>query len=197
MPCYIYTAADAWRVCPMRLWADVAQPYIKNLGVLVCPSAANVTYVDDQARNCSAFGNPALGSTANPFKLSYLYNEGYIDAARPPQASPTVGYKLDDYNGMVCGSSAAGDLGCVDAAIEDHANTIMLADGAGPNGKNPFSGSEPAMFRIIRDTDINTNLTQVRLTKRHNQGFNAVFADSHVKWIRQSTFGMWTRQAGD
>ena len=32
---------------------------------------------------------------------------------------------------------------------------------------------------------------------RHNDGFNAAFADGHVKWVRQPKFGMWTLIAGD
>jgi prepilin-type N-terminal cleavage/methylation domain-containing protein/prepilin-type processing-associated H-X9-DG protein len=202
MPCYIYVAPDAWRVCPMRIWADVAQPYIKNLGVLSCPSATNQVYIDDAARNCAAFGNPALGSTANPFKLSYLYNEGYIDASRQPTGVTNPGWQLDNYNGMVCGSSAEGDLGCHDAAIQDPAGLISIVDGGATNNGTLISGSGPALFRIMRDTDQNPNqhfpdVRQRRLHTRHNDGFNAAFTDGHVKYVRKSTFGMWTRQAGD
>jgi prepilin-type processing-associated H-X9-DG protein len=184
----------------------VAQPYIKNLGVLACPSATNQVYIDDAARNCAAFGNPALGSTANPFKLSYVYNEGWIDSNRLPAGVTNPGWNLNDggggYNGMVCGSSAEGDLGCQDAALQDPAGLIVFVDGGASGGGTVISGSGPALFRILRDTDQNpnqhfSNIQQRRVHTRHNDGFNAAFADSHVKYVRKSTFGMWTRQAGD
>jgi len=32
---------------------------------------------------------------------------------------------------------------------------------------------------------------------RHNDGFNAAFADGHVKWLREPKYGMWTLNPAD
>jgi len=185
-----YEFGRGWRRCPMYLWFDMVQPYIKNIQVFACPSGPASFYVDDRSRACAAFGPaPQLGTAANPLKLTYVYNEGWIDATRPPQASPTVAYRLNNYNGMICDFTPTADLGCADSAIEDHAGTIAIADGM-PIGNN----AAIVVFRIIRDADWGT---APKVMRRHNEGFNALFADAHVKFIRQSTFGMWTRQAGD
>ncbi len=192
IPSYVFPAG--WRRCPHYIWPDFAAPYIKNLGVFACPSGPQSRYIDDPARNCAQIGaQPFLGTNANPFRLTYVYNEGWIDAARPPQASPTVNYLLPGYNGMVKASISDADLGVEDAGIEDHANTIVLTDGI---RQDIASVAAIVMFRTIRDTDFG-NGNPPTVTRRHNEGFNALYSDAHVKFVRRSTFGMWTRQAGD
>jgi prepilin-type N-terminal cleavage/methylation domain-containing protein/prepilin-type processing-associated H-X9-DG protein len=198
---FIYIGGG-WRVCPHTLWADQVQPYVKNLGVLACPSSSDV-YVDDDARNCAYFGDPPLGSSANPLKLGYVYNEGWIDddPSRVPQGVDLSRYVLNNggggYNGMVCRGDDFADHGCPDAAIEDPAGTIAFADGGTHDGRPVLSSSDPAVFRIYRDSDWGPNPNNWRIRKRHTGGFNATFADGHTKFVRQSLWGMWTRQAGD
>lgn len=187
---YIYPAG--WRVCPHYIWPDMLQPYIKNWGIFSCPSGVQSVYIDDAARNCTAIGpQPYLGTVQNPFRLTYVYNEGYIDGTLPPQASPTVSYQLGGYNGMVSTDSDTADLGVHEAAIEDPAGTIMVSDGI---PTSTTGTSSVVVFRIIRDADWGTSPKAVR---RHAEGVNCLFVDGHVKFARQTTFGMWTRQAGD
>jgi prepilin-type N-terminal cleavage/methylation domain-containing protein/prepilin-type processing-associated H-X9-DG protein len=187
---YIYPAG--WRVCPHYIWPDMLQPYIKNWGIFACPSGVQSRYIDENARNCAAIGpQPYLGTIANPLKLTYVYNEGWIDAARPPQASPTTAYQLPGYNGMIADDNDTADLGVHEASIEDPAGTIMAADGI----PTVTTGTAAVVvFRIIRDADWGTSPKAIR---RHAEGVNCLFADGHVKFARQTKFGMWTRQAGD
>ena len=187
-----YIFPNGWRVCPHYIWPDFVQPYIKNWQVFSCPSGVQSFYADHNARSCAQMGTqPYLGTNNNPFRLTYVYNEGWSDAARPPQASPTVGYALPGYNGMVSHSTNWADVGVADAAIEDHAGTIVLTDGIPVRAAG---ATAIVVFRIIRDAEWGTGPTAVR---RHAEGLNALYADSHVKFVRQTRFGEWTRQAGD
>jgi prepilin-type processing-associated H-X9-DG protein len=198
---FIYLGGG-WRICPHTLWVDQVQPYVKNLGVLACPSSSHV-YVDDPARDCAYFGAPALGSSQNPLKLGYVYNEGWIDddASRVPPGVNLSRYVLNNggggYNGMVCRGDDFGDHGCPDASMEEPAGTIAFADGGAPGTGTVMTSSHPAIFRLYRDTDQHPNENGWRVKKRHTGGFNATFVDGHTKYVRQSTWGMWTRQAGD
>lgn len=190
-PSYMFPLG--WRRCPHYIWTDMLQPYVKNWGIFACPSGIQSIYRDDQARNCPAMGPQPLGTTANPLKLTYVYNEGWIDAARPiaQGASPTVNYLLRGYNGIVNASNSTSDMGASDAEIEDPAGTIMVSDGI----PTAVAGStQVVVYRIIRDADWGTRPWAIR---RHAEGLNNLFADGHVKFSRRTTFGMWTRQAGD
>jgi prepilin-type N-terminal cleavage/methylation domain-containing protein/prepilin-type processing-associated H-X9-DG protein len=197
LPSYVYPAG--WRRCPHYIWADQVQPYVKNWGVFACPSGIQSVYMDDPARNCAAIGQqPYPGSARNPLRFTYVYNEGWIDAARPtPQgASPTVNYNLPGYNGVTNGSVAGpnnsgADVGAPDAMFEDPAGTIVATDGI---PTNVVGSAQVVVFRIIRDAEWGTRPWAIR---RHAEGLNCLFVDSHVKFVRQTSFGMWTRQAGD
>lgn len=191
IPSYLFP--NGWRRCPHYIWPDFVQPYIKNWQVFTCPSGVQSFYADDQARGCPGIGpQPYIGTSRNPFRLTYVYNEGWIDAARPINfgASPTAAYKLPGYNGMVSDSTSFADLGVPDAEIEDHAGTIVLADGI---PQRQAGATAIVVFRITRDADFGTGNPPTVL-RRHAEGFNCLFADAHVKFVRRSTFGMWTRQ---
>jgi prepilin-type processing-associated H-X9-DG protein/prepilin-type N-terminal cleavage/methylation domain-containing protein len=183
IPAYGFGAG--WRKCPFYIWPDFVQPYVKNIQIFACPSGADSTYLDDGARNCAAQGaQPALGTKTNPWKLGYVYNEGWVD--RAAQLTPL---NVRGYNGMICDSNNFADIGCADAAISDPAGTITLTDGIPPNS------NAVVVFNVLRDSDLNAKETKV--LKRHSNGFNTLFADGHVKWLRESTPGMWTRHLGD
>jgi len=180
-----YDFGYGWRKCPFKIWPDFVQPYVKNIQIFACPSAAESTFIDDPARKCDAMGpQPALGTKANPWKLGYVYNEGWFD-----KAGELGTLAIKGYNGMVCDSTDFADIGCPDSAIADPAGTITLADGIPPNS------NAVVVFRVSRDSDLNPKETKV--LKRHSNGFNALFADGHAKWLRESKPGMWTRQLGD
>ena len=175
-----YNFGHGWRKCPFYIWPDFIQPYVKNIQIFACPSGRESTFVDDPARKCAAMGEqPALGTKANPWRLGYVYNEGFIDA--PPA--------LKGYNGMVCESTDVANIGCPDAVIADPAGTIALADGI------PSLSNAVVVYRITRDSDLGGKESKV--LKRHSGGFNVLFADGHVKSLRESKFGMWTRHLND
>jgi prepilin-type N-terminal cleavage/methylation domain-containing protein/prepilin-type processing-associated H-X9-DG protein len=68
--------------------------------------------------------------------------------------------------------------------IMDTSGTILAADGNNP------------CFHNITNTDLQASV-ELRLMKRHNAGANFLFADGHVKWMKQTEYGMWTLALAD
>jgi prepilin-type N-terminal cleavage/methylation domain-containing protein/prepilin-type processing-associated H-X9-DG protein len=190
-PSWAYPAG--WNVYPHTTWADVVQPYVKNYTVLVCPSATQLRFpVTNPPGQCVPQRNgPLIQHCSLP--LGYAYNEGNPrpGAGSYPNTPPynrSNADGTDNYIGMNSASAPDGrsELGVNDAAIEDHAGTICVVDWwsrGTPNG---------VVFAIPRDTD---RAAAANVGNRHNTGFNALFADSHVKWIKygSSKLSQWTR----
>jgi len=212
-----YSYPNTWGACPHYIWADLLQPYIKNLDLSACPSAPGHTFVRDGGRlGCAPieaqYGAPALGTSARPWKLGWFYNEGYNE--NPIWCSDSTG--LTCYHGLLAGSTYVPeiddtvlDYGASDAQVEEPATTIALIDGMGSCGSTTYAGSTAAVFRNPRDTDLtftvrgDTSTSGCfvagekfgRVRKQHTGTFNSVFADGHVKALRKSTPNMWTRYA--
>jgi prepilin-type processing-associated H-X9-DG protein/prepilin-type N-terminal cleavage/methylation domain-containing protein len=166
-------------------WVDMLQPYIKNLGILKCPSDGSPV-VRPQSGGYVISANPTLRTNRN--RTSYGKNNN-IGNVPPP-----FGYTV------------------ADAQIANPALTIMCFEWA-PNqggGDNPLEDAG-APFNIQRDPgeqppdscaandgkahpNANANallsadqiaaLGGVVSSRRHNGGANYVFCDGHVKWCR-------------
>ncbi|MCS6860439.1 MAG: DUF1559 domain-containing protein [Abditibacteriales bacterium] len=198
VPSWMYP--NGWANCPRWMWADYVQPYVKNWQILVCPSAPDRRFPADGScpswRNCAQVVYCSL-------PLGYAYNEGnprpgpgsYPNV--PPYTQFIPGTNSTNYIGMITASApdGRGELGVHDAAIDDPAGTIAVVDWWNRGTPNAV------IFAIPRDTDKagpwngNNPLGSERVGNRHNNGFNALFADSHVKWIRygSSKLSQWTR----
>lgn len=98
---------------PLRVWTRIIQPYVKNTGVFICPSASRAGFVNDWFNR----GDGAIGYTAaTAFDLAQL--EGFATMATLPQmeepartplfgdtaSGPTAnkyrGYVFDPYVGL-------------------------------------------------------------------------------------------------
>jgi prepilin-type N-terminal cleavage/methylation domain-containing protein len=165
-----YSFPNTWNECPRFIWADLIQPYVKNVQLFSCPSG-QYKYVHDGSRlGCAPieqlYGAPALGSSARPWTLGYFFNEGYNDDTRskycPNGDQDPLGCGC--YQGMHAPSCAYSpavndavmDLGASMASIEEPANLIALFDGAtytGSGTENPGTGTAAA-FRYPRDMDV-------------------------------------------
>jgi prepilin-type processing-associated H-X9-DG protein len=134
--------------------------------------------------------------------LGYAYNEGNPrpGAGSYPNVPPYNRFNADgsdNYIGMNVRSApdGRGELGVHDSAIDDPAGTISVVDWWNRGTPNAV------IYAIPRDTDKagpwngNSPLGSDRVANRHNSGFNALFADSHVKAIRygSSKLSQWTR----
>lgn len=210
-----YTYPNTWGQCPMLIWADMIQPYIKNTQLFACPSAPGRLFVRDGGRaGCAPligqWGDPVLGTTARPWTMGYLYNESYNES--PGWCNDSTG--LTCYHGIVAGSvyvpaldDTVMDVGAPDAAVEDVTNTFAAVDGTPSCNSDTTSSGTIAIFRYPRDTDVVTDVRGItsatnctiggekrgRVAKRHSSGFNGIFVDGHAKWQRQSRPNQWTR----
>jgi prepilin-type N-terminal cleavage/methylation domain-containing protein/prepilin-type processing-associated H-X9-DG protein len=195
VPTWSYPAT--WGVCPHWNWTDVVQPYVKNRQVFDCPSSVRdnrTLYCNDARYACLGAGSP--GTAANPLRLGYVYNEGWMDVAYNGRSG------CQSYHGMASEDcSGYMELGASDAELEDPAGTIAVSDGeATPSTSTAQCRHPVTLFKIAdgsnapRDQDYAPN---PRVVRRHNETFNALFADGHVKALKRSNWGMWTRYAGD
>jgi prepilin-type N-terminal cleavage/methylation domain-containing protein/prepilin-type processing-associated H-X9-DG protein len=186
--CYSLPAADY-----LWYWQDSVRPYVKNEQVYTCPSSAGHTVVDYLR----------LPGTVNPLYLDYISNSawGFEDG--------------DVFNGVNFSRNVGGTLGPMQngwgspnqslAGVEDPAGTILVFDARqgyseiwmhrqtdayhNATGQCSFSWGEPA------PADNPELCDSGHIDKRHNEGFNAAWADGHAKWIRKSTPSTWTQRA--
>jgi len=217
-----YAYPNTWGQCPMWTWMDLTYPYIRNFLPYACPNAPQLSFVRDGGRlHCppiaSLYGVPLgrePGTTARPWRLGYLYNEGLNDSKYCERCDCAVG--LDCYHGVLAYSHFDGsvddatmDVGVSVLAVEDPANTIALSDGNPNCDKTVVTTNMVTVFRYPRDTDAEydakgnyypgsgcyttTGEKIGRLDKRHEGGANVGFVDGHVQWLRQTTPNQWTR----
>jgi prepilin-type processing-associated H-X9-DG protein len=183
-------------------WQDLCRPYVKNEQVYTCPSAATHTLWTDQ--------RPP--DTPNPLVRDYIANTSW-------------GFSTADeslvVNGIEYGRPAGGGVAgpftnnwCNPshslASIDDSAGTIMIFDGAYPYTEIWRGMQTDAYFNATRTCseardygtwgDIRPEDERCRdgfVAKRHTGGFNAAFTDGHVKFVRNSRLGDWTRRSND
>ncbi len=195
-----YSFPSGWNRNPHWLWAHFMQPYIKNHQVFACPSTTMSSaapapgppntnpfqYVNDRRLSPGE-----VGTTANPFHLSYVYNEGWVNFTYKGMTG------VNRYHGIVCKESSSSDDGCHDSAIEDPAGTIAIAEGRGQSVvvfRIAFDNGCPRDQEYSVDPGFPQNQNPVA-RRIHNEGLNLIFADGHVKWQRRTFFGQWTRWA--
>ncbi len=136
----------------LRFWPFQFEPYMKNSGVILCPSNS-WTYT---------YSNP-------DFIASYAINN--VSQNRLGQSSPSMG-------------------GCTAAQIGDVAGTIWITQTTSAEIFGPWSGDPDPLIFTERGA-------QSRVWEGHMDGTNYLFADGHVKWLRDTKDGMWTTQEGD
>ena len=138
-------ARKAMNLALVPSWYGGVQPYVKNYGILICPSAEDhpSLYVK----------NPTYANT------SYTYN-GLLGNLLPNQTTSPMPVAAM-------------------AGVQRPAEVILAQDQALTWGR-----SQPAP-RWINNNWCNVTSTEV-LTKIHNAGFNANFADGHAKWLKAS-----------
>jgi prepilin-type N-terminal cleavage/methylation domain-containing protein len=180
----MYVSAWRWYAAangPRVRFGQMLYPYIKNKGVFECPSFNN--YV--------ALSNVNPIDVTNPDVQRYAYGMNTISGsasrwARTPQWVP-------GHHGFTGGTGAGISL----AMVDKPADTIFLVD---HSYYNPVTGrlgggvSEPDVWQDDQ-TDY-PRLSSCRVPPRHVEGFTAVWADGHAKWMRwgASKWNQWTVQ---
>jgi prepilin-type N-terminal cleavage/methylation domain-containing protein/prepilin-type processing-associated H-X9-DG protein len=174
-------------------WPTMVQPYIKNAQVFVCPSGERGTSSVSFASANGVGGGAYTGVTVNsptPFNLcgdgtsiplgcvvpSLSYARNFIPNQAGSWATPGF------YNGNKSGFVTTGTtLSVNDAAIEEPATTIHVFDAWTQN--TGWGNSIRGVQQEIR-TDRFPNYTASKVANRHSDGFNAIFGDGHVKWVK-------------
>ncbi len=119
--------------------------------------------------------------------FSYGYN------SRLPAGAPalgTISYALPNIHQDINHNDIPQLPGEKMAVVREPASTIMICDST---GHEIFTdGSQD--YHLI---DIIDGGSLCKVALRHNEGFNACFADGHAKWLKATQPGMWTVPAGD
>ncbi|HEX3000030.1 MAG TPA: DUF1559 domain-containing protein [Armatimonadota bacterium] len=183
-PCYVFTSTS-WSANNLYWFDDLAQPYIKNRQVGVCPSCP----AGSQTTGSAAPENKWLNG-AKPY--GYAYND--IDVNQWITPGFNNGSKKGLRGSIASWSSTSKPL--FESDVEDAAGTIMLVDTGGMS--KPGGGNSVASLEIWSEnhTDYAPGNGNV-VAPRHSDGFDALFVDGHVKWIKYggSKPSMWSIQA--
>lgn len=151
-------------------WPRLIHPYTQNLQVYLCPSA------DD-----SGIQNPNDDPdvvTGNSYAYNVIRSNEWITSGWDNAGK--TGYRQN-------GASSTDPVAL--AEIEDPATTLMFADGQ-EDGNN-------TLYIIWKEDHTDHGVTgDIRVSDRHNDGFNAAFGDGHVKLQKFGSTkpGVWSIQ---
>ena len=204
-------------------WPTIMQPFIKDAGVFVCPSGEEQPGALSQTLNVgntatpstkpyvgvtdSAFPSPFSPSTGGDGsavalckvpKLSYARNLIPDTSTGWPNLGATTGFRSTTVpkNGFVTTGTT---LSINDAAIAAPATTIHIVDAwTGSSSSEPRSlGNSMRGLTTALRTDMFKNDESSKVANRHLGGFNALYGDGHVKFVRWGTTkpSDWTIQA--
>ncbi len=152
-------------------WEDDIQPYIKNWNAFLCPSAS--PHVAYNYRRPLTGPNPLVSD----YKAGVVHNW------------PVAPWNLSGSPMINCAGGPCQPRSM--AVIEDVSGTIQLVDSRAGEIWN-YATTDACINAGLSGCDPNP-FNQ----KRHNDGFNAAFADGHVKWVKNSKPGDWTIKGGD
>jgi prepilin-type processing-associated H-X9-DG protein len=131
---------------------------------------------------------PGDGPNQRNLRFSYGGNAWAVDGAnnRPTYHKQLIGV-MSLYGGFT-------DLGREVTEIKQPSETIMIADAwslgiGGPYGADYCGDDDP--FYLPLTMLNNPYPLRDAISLRHKDGFNAVFVDAHVRWLRQTTRQMW------
>lgn len=202
---------------PLVSWPTAMFSYIKNEQVFVCPSGEEdptphpdvlngdltpyVGVTDSAVTN--SFTPPTAGDGTDPslcqvHKLSYSRNLIPNTTSGWPNSGKTAGFKTaaNFKSGFVTSGTT---VSIKDSAIEDPSGTIHIVDGwTGSKTTDPRSlGNSIRGLQAADRTDMFVTATASKAARRHFDGFNALYGDGHVKFLRwgSTTPQMWSVQA--
>ncbi len=146
--------------CPHYNWSTMTDPYIKNNQVYVCPSRSDITYAPSVNATTKLLSN----YTVMTYGLNYWLNSWYYPSTNP-------GLSMSE--------------------IARPAGTVWIGE-TGGSKEVPSAG----YFQLYPSTygyNVPANSTYgfsiktagARLSNRHNEGTNIVWADGHAKWMRR------------
>ena len=188
----------------VRCWSSIIFPYVKSGQIFVCPSGEKALatqnllspakdYCGVTTNDGSSTGNAGTGE---PFRLvaALSYGRNFIKSNN----WSTTGWNNTAKTGYIQqGSAALITDGLNEADIEDSAGTIHIFDSwvsACGNG-NSIRGIDEEL-RTDRFATGASAGTASKVAGRHFEGFNALYGDGHVKFVKWGTSkpGAWSIQ---
>ncbi|HEX9998316.1 MAG TPA: DUF1559 domain-containing protein [Abditibacterium sp.] len=188
-------------------WPSLVFPYMGGDGIFACPSGAlqqrSVDYVTPVDNYQGTTGND--GSTASLRKvnngLSYAMNLIQTGAS----SGGSNGWRTANFQGTIAtpgiygpksgfiNIGATASIGLFEVQVEDPSGTIRIFDAMATTN----SGTSIRSISAEDRTDIHVLNTSSKATKRHFEGFNALYGDGHVKWRRygSTTPNEWSIQS--
>ena len=152
-------------------WADLIQPYAHSYQFVVCPSGSWTV---------TAYRPPVIA----PGSGTVTYPQLDCSYAMPEMRLDAYGNKIDPVPDSSVGQ------------IQDPSGTFMLVDSSSAVIYSGTTAVYPTRYNLTDLTDAST-INMSRVSKRHNDGFCACYADGHVKFVKNSTSGMWTGLLND
>jgi prepilin-type N-terminal cleavage/methylation domain-containing protein/prepilin-type processing-associated H-X9-DG protein len=144
-----------------RSWCDMLQPYTKNYGIFLCPSA---NLPGDPDLNCK--GQKAGGDcwrTQQSKASTYTLNNVYYNKPEWGQLFQNPGVPL--------------------ASVEDVAGTIFCGDGNDFQAANTGGATTLTLDKTVTPWQLRCSANQGSFVFRHNEGANFTFFDGHSKWL--------------
>ena len=143
------------------LWTGTIQPYVKNQGIFVCPSAINTNFADQWSQ-----WDASIPANNNRGRVSVGYNQ------------TISGWYYTTLDG--CGDMILPTL----AEIAAPSKNVMFADSMSGNLADGYRGY------LFGNTAMNVPYVGTAggsFGARHNEGTNLTFFDGHAKWYKGST----------
>ena len=169
-------------------WSYVLQPYVKNVGIFVCPSDPNPVTPNIP---CTAAMTPGVGCDAQVPKFSYINNYNAIPAH---DWLPVSEAAFDKPASLIVLSERRDKLtsGAIIGQWKGMAGFFGTSTGHGtssggsqicPGDTWRFTTKADIDTGLLAPTDKKPELIRVKFD-RHNQGANYTFFDGHAKWVR-------------
>lgn len=152
--------------CPHYSWSTMTDPYVKNIQIYTCPSRSDIVYAPKVAAN-----GHLTGYTVMSYGLNYWLNSWYYPAVNGPGLAMADIARPSDtvWIGETGAGKADPSVGYFQIYPSYYGNSVTGTGDRtyGFTYKNNGSGAAG------------------RLTDRHTEGLNIVWADGHAKWVRR------------
>ncbi|MBI3921060.1 MAG: DUF1559 domain-containing protein [Armatimonadetes bacterium] len=172
-------------------WEVVILPYMKNTQVFVCPSSPYKPR--PSVATCKGIGTDA--STCNG--TGYAYNGSYWGSAPNLSAPGTSVCNAQCPLGSTNCPQGVGGYRTMDADVVDPSRTLLVADSP-PNGRYVMGDDNVGCSNFAAGPTADPfDMGDIYYpeAKRHNGGFNILYADGHVKFnSKRLPWQVWTVQ---